>query len=291
MGELGGEQAQLVGEVGGVGLAGRARRRPRRRRRRGRSAARSAAAPSPSRSRSARPDGATSPPSQPSDGRSGASPARPAPKRSRTWTEPRSNSVRLKVRVEPLAKRTMVTSMSSIRRRETSRPGGPSGGRSSKLTRRSARARRRRRRAGGGQPLGERRVAARDRLRRDQQQARPRAGEQRAHRRPDPLRRHQRRVALEIVEHGRRGRHHRAVVDRADQLVGADLRLDGRLALHGGGGAGPQVAELALDLGRARRRAQRVADDRERLASAPRATGVPRARPRARSSSRRCASG
>ena len=45
-----------------------------------------------------------------------------------------------------------------------------------------------------------------------------------------------RRIGLEIGEHGRRGRHHRAVVDRADQLLGADLRLDGRLALHGGGG-------------------------------------------------------
>ena len=31
------------------------------------------------------------------------------------------------------------------------------------------------------------------------------------------------------------GGDHRAIVDRADQLLGADLRLDGRLALHGGG--------------------------------------------------------
>ena len=233
MGELGGEQAQLVGQVGGVGLAGEHE---------GVLVDREGEADPPPGQQPLHPvevetgeaRGRDQPgrASRATAGRARARPCR-APKRSRTWTEPRSNSVCLKVRVEPLAKRTMVTSMSSIRWRETSRPGGPSGGRSSKLTRRSAGAHRRRGRARGGEALGQRGLAALDRL-----PARPAASAARSRRTwpasprrsaPGSSAAH---CASKLSSTVCARRDDRAVVDRADQLLGADLRLHGRLALR-----------------------------------------------------------
>jgi hypothetical protein len=118
-------------------------------------------------------------------------------------------------------------------RRETSRPGGPSGGRSSKLTRRSP-ARWPAHRAGGGQPFGQRRLAARDRLGETSSMRGPGAGEQACIAAPTRSGVISGALRSKLSSTVCGGGDHRFIVDGVDQLLGADLRLDGRLALHGG---------------------------------------------------------
>ena len=176
-----------------------------------------------SRSSPARPDGATSPASQASDGRSGAMPARP-----RAEAQPDLNRAALELgplegqgRAVGEADDGDVHVLDPPARDLAARPARAAAGRRSSPAGRP--------RASPAPP-----PAPPPALRPAPPSPPSTApGEisiirgpdpvnMRPHRRADPRRRHRRRVGLEIVEHGLRGRHHRAIVDRADQLLGAD---------------------------------------------------------------------